>query len=285
MLQIPILVLLDLKLMFSSRHLLPMVAIMLSATATATSTATYHTEQQLELQTHTTPLTTEVLSPVNEQKEIKDESLALLQDSAPDANPEVIAMAYSALQCASAHGMESSDRLAVIDYSLPSTQPRLWVFDLESGTLLYREHVAHGRNSGGNMTTKFSNVEGSFASSLGLFRTRETYVGSNGYSMRMDGLEPGFNDQARSRAIVMHGAPYVDVNAAQKQGRLGRSLGCPAVREGVARQMIDTLKNGQFIFSYYPDPEWLSRSRYLNCTHDINTQLASNAKTSAQRAQ
>lgn len=191
--------------------------------------------------------------------------VATLAKAAPSADPKVIELAVSAVDCATAHGMAPSDRLAVIDYSLPSTKPRLWVFDLNNRKLLYRELVAHGRNSGDNYPQHFSNTLGSLQSSLGLFRTLDTYSGSNGYSLRMDGLEAGVNDKALERAIVMHGAPYVDEKAASKQGRLGRSWGCPALRAGVARKVIDTLKGGQFIFSYYPDRDWLASSRYLNC--------------------
>lgn len=188
-----------------------------------------------------------------------------LAKAAPSADPKVIELAVSAIECAESHGMAPSDRLAVIDYSRPSTQPRLWVFDLDKGSLLYRELVAHGRNTGDNYAQRFSNTLGSLQSSLGLFRTLDTYNGSNGYSLRMDGLEAGINDKALERAIVMHGAPYVNPDVARKQGRLGRSWGCPALRSGIAKQVIDTLKGGQFIFSYYPDRHWLASSRYLNC--------------------
>ncbi len=191
-----------------------------------------------------------------------------LAHAAPALDVDVLDLAVTAMHCATAHGMSSSQRLAVIDYSLPSTEPRLWVFDLQKRTLLYRELVAHGRNSGANYAHDFSNAEGSLKSSLGLFRTLDTYNGSNGYSLRMDGLEAGFNDNARERDIVMHGAPYVNADFARKQGRVGRSWGCPAVRSGIARRMIDTLKGGQFIFSYYPDPHWLAASRYLHCDAD-----------------
>ncbi len=197
-----------------------------------------------------------------------DTSLATrLQVIAPDASPEVLTLAANAMTCALAHGMAPANRLAVIDYSRPSNQPRLWVFDTrDEGRLLYRELVAHGKNTGDNLARHFSNEEGSLQTSLGLFRTMDTYVGGNGYSMRMDGLEPGFNDQALKRYIVMHGAPYVNEDTARKLGRLGRSWGCPAVRSGVAKEIIDTLKGGQLVFSYYPDKKWLSRSRFLNCT-------------------
>jgi hypothetical protein len=185
---------------------------------------------------------------------------------APRANPRVLAYAMAAMRCAQAGGVAvAAERLAVIDYTRPSLEPRLWVFDLASGQLLFEEVVAHGQGSGENLPTRFSNREGSHASSLGLFVTRDTYHGRNGYSMRMEGLEPGINDQALARAIVMHGAPYVDVASGARQGRLGRSWGCPAVREAVARRMIDVLKGGQFLFAYYPDSGWLTESGLLSC--------------------
>jgi len=161
--------------------------------------------------------------------------------------------------------MEPARNLTLIDYSLVSTQKRLWVFDLITGKLLFHELVAHGKNTGENFARHFSNTYGSLQTSLGLFRTKETYMGANGYSLRMEGLEEGFNDKAMERAIVFHGAPYVDSKLAQKLGRLGRSHGCPAVRSGVARKVIDTIKGDQFLFSYYPDKNWLASSKFLNC--------------------
>jgi hypothetical protein len=139
------------------------------------------------------------------------------------------------------------------------------VFDLKSDKLLYEEVVAHGQGSGGDVPSRFSNDDGSHASSLGLFVTRDTYVGHNGYSLRMDGLEQGINDAAMSRAIVMHGAAYVNPQAGRQMGRLGRSWGCPALRAAVAKPIIDVLKDGQFVFSYYPDQHWLTRSALLKC--------------------
>jgi hypothetical protein len=140
--------------------------------------------------------------------------------------------------------------LTIIDYTLPSTEPRLWVVDLLKGQVLYRELVAHGRESGVNVAKKFSNKSGSFMSSLGLFVTDESYMGQNGYSMRLRGLEKGVNDRAYERAIVMHGADYVDEGMAQALGRLGRSLGCPAVRLDIAASLIDTIKDGTVMFAY-----------------------------------
>jgi hypothetical protein len=180
--------------------------------------------------------------------------------------PDVLQLAMGAVSCAVNSGdIEKPRTLTVIDYSLPSTQPRLWVFDVPSGRMLFKELVAHGKNTGENMATSFSDAMNSRQSSLGLFVTRETYIGSNGYSLRMDGLEPGFNGHAFDRAIVMHGAPYVDAALAKQQGRIGRSWGCPALRQAIARDVIDTVRGGGVIFSYYPDEKWLASSRFLNC--------------------
>ncbi len=193
-------------------------------------------------------------------------SVTILQRLAPDADPRVLALALEARDCAAAQfGAAPSPRLAVIDYSLPSTTPRLWVFDLERQSLLFHEYVAHGQGSGENLAHSFSNQDSSHESSLGLFRTGDTYQGHNGYSLRMEGLEPGTNDAAMARAIVMHGAAYVNPDMARKQGRLGRSWGCPALRPEVAPAVIDSLKNGQMIFAYYPDSNWLAHSPFIDC--------------------
>jgi hypothetical protein len=198
--------------------------------------------------------------------------LGRLAAEAPDASVRVLALALEARGCAAAKGAApAASRLAVIDYSRPSTEPRLWVFDLESEPrLLFAEHVAHGRGSGEDRAQAFSNIGGSHQSSLGLFLTAETYNGGNGYSLRLDGLESGTNDRARERLIVMHGAPYVDPDQARRQGRLGRSFGCPAVREEVAQEVIDTLREGQLLFVYFPDSDWLSASPFLACKTDSN---------------
>lgn len=185
--------------------------------------------------------------------------------AAPGINKQALTHAVAAMQCAVNNGSEPAQRLAVIDYSQPSSVRRLWVFDLQRNRLLLRDFVAHGRQSGANFATQFSNSVGSFQSSLGLFRTEETYLGKHGYSLRMDGLEPGVNDRARERAIVIHAAAYVNPRLVRSQGRIGRSLGCPAVRPEVARMVIDNLKGGQFMFSWFPDRRWLQRSAYLNC--------------------
>jgi len=190
---------------------------------------------------------------------------AALHRAAPALDPAVLELALRARQCAMEQGQPASDRLGVIDYSRPSIQPRLWVFDLNLGKLLHQELVAHGRNSGDNYARDFSNADGSLASSLGLFRTLDPYQGHNGYSLRMEGLEPGINDHAMQRAIVIHGASYVSNATARREGRLGRSWGCPAVPLAAAPRVIDALKGGQYLFAYYPDPQWLESSPYLHC--------------------
>ncbi|MNI04891.1 hypothetical protein D3C73_578290 [compost metagenome] len=194
-----------------------------------------------------------------------DSLAAALIKAAPQADAKVINLAVRASQCSIAQGAAPVQRLAVIDYSLPSTQQRLWVFDLKKRKLLFHELVAHGRNSGENMAVNFSNRNESFATSIGLYRTQQSYVGQNGYSLRMEGLEPGFNDNAFDRAIVIHGAPYVSPVLARANGRIGRSLGCPAVRPAIAHKLIDSMKGGQLLFSYYPDKRWLKTSSYINC--------------------
>ena len=196
-----------------------------------------------------------------------DDLVASLAPQADGLRTEVLRLALEASRAAAAKGLvPRPELLTVIDYSIPSTRPRLFTFDLETRKLLFREHVAHGVGSGGNVPTDFSNHEGSRQTSLGLFVTDETYVGANGYSLRLEGLERGVNDMARARAIVVHGAPYVDADAAQKQGRLGRSWGCPAVRAEIARTFINTIRGGSAIFAYYPDREWLASSRFLGAT-------------------
>jgi hypothetical protein len=185
--------------------------------------------------------------------------------SAETLDSTVLQLALDAAACARETGAVANDRLlTVIDYSKPSTEPRLWVLDLEQERVLFEELVAHGRGSGDNFATRFSNEDGSHQTSLGLFRTADTYVGGNGYSLRLDGLEPGVNDRARERAIVMHGAPYVSEASLRAVGRLGRSHGCPALRQAVARTVIDTIKQGSLVFAYYPDQQWIDGSRFLN---------------------
>jgi hypothetical protein len=158
------------------------------------------------------------------------------------------------------------DVLTVIDYSRPSSEPRLFVIDLLTGKVRFRELVAHGRDSGENDTRRFSNQAGSKQSSLGVFLSADAYFGGHGLSLRLDGLEPGFNDRARERAIVLHAARYVGEASIAALGRLGRSWGCPAVRPRIAKSLIEAIRGGSLIVAYYPDASWLTRSAFLDRT-------------------
>lgn len=190
---------------------------------------------------------------------------ALIARLAPKIKPSVINEAVSAMNCARKNGVGvNASRLAIIDYTIPSRLPRLWVLDLKQQKLLFEEHVAHGQGSGNDVPNAFSDRDGSHQTSLGLFLTDSTYQGGNGYSLRLHGLSKGFNESALRRLIVMHGAPYVNPIAAMAMGRLGRSWGCPAVRREVAKPMIDTLKQGQFIYSHGPGTEKLSQCKTEN---------------------
>lgn len=176
--------------------------------------------------------------------------------------PEVMSEALSAMDCARRHGAgPRATRLGVIDYTRSSREARLWVMDLERGTLMFEEHVAHGRGSGSDIPTEFSDRRGSRQSSLGLFLTGSTYQGTNGYSLRLRGITKGFNESAARRLIVLHGAAYVNPVAARAVGRLGRSWGCPVVRPAVARAVIDALKDGQFVYVHGPGTARLAECR------------------------
>lgn len=187
----------------------------------------------------------------------------LSHDSARGLSPKVLSRALDAVASARASGFSGrDDLLTVIDYSLPSTKPRLWVLDLANGKVLFRELVAHGQGSGDNYATRFSNQPDSHQSSLGLFLTADTYIGGNGYSLKLRGLESGVNDLAESRYIVMHGAWYVSREHAERHGRIGRSWGCPAVPVAMAKPIIDTIRGGSLLFAYYPQSEWLRTAAY-----------------------
>ena len=178
---------------------------------------------------------------------------------------EVLDLALHAYRCGHSLGYIDRPLLTVIDYSLPSTERRLWVIDLARKRVLFNEMVAHGENSGENLAVAFSNRPGSRQSSLGLFRTDDTYEGEHGLSLRLTGLEPGVNDLARERRIVMHGAAYVSDAFVAERGRIGRSWGCPALPAAVHERVIDAIRDGSAVFAYYPDPDWLQSSRFLHC--------------------
>ncbi|HEY5772941.1 MAG TPA: murein L,D-transpeptidase catalytic domain family protein [Chitinophagaceae bacterium] len=153
--------------------------------------------------------------------------------------------------------------ISIIDFSLPSTEKRLYVVDLKNYQVLYKTYVAHGRNSGTVMANSFSNNPSSNKSSLGFYKTLGTYIGKHGYSLKLEGLEKGINDNAYNRAIVLHGADYVNPNHVSKLGYIGRSLGCPAVASREATPIINTIKEGTCLFIYSPSTAYQEHSSVL----------------------
>lgn len=181
-------------------------------------------------------------------------------------NYEVFEKAFTGFNNLKAAGKidENTKLLTVADFSLSSNTKRLWVIDTESGEILFNSLVAHGKNTGEEFATKFSNIESSYQSSLGFYVTDVTYTGENGYSLRLLGMDAGYNDAALQRAIVMHGADYVSETFAAQHKRIGRSWGCPAVPRALAEPIINTIKGKNVLFIYYPDENYLNTSKWLN---------------------
>ena len=162
-----------------------------------------------------------------------------------------------------AKGQISRDVISICDFTQSSNNKRLYVIDLAKGTLLFNTLVAHGKNTGEEFARKFSNSPSSLQSSLGFYVTKEAYEGSHGLGLRLSGIEPGFNDRAEERAIVMHGASYVCNEFIDQYGRLGKSWGCPAVPFGMHEKIINAIKGGTCLFIYYPDKAYLAASKLL----------------------
>jgi hypothetical protein len=185
-----------------------------------------------------------------------------LSQVAPKLNKNVLKLALAAYKNASIHGAVRKPILTVIDYSLPSYKQRMWVFDLSREKLLYNTYVAHGKNSGNDVPNHFSNQSSSKATSLGTYLTKNTYFGSNGYSLNLQGLEKGFNDNAYNRRVVVHGAWYVEPSFIKQAGHAGRSWGCPSIAKTLAAPLINAIKGGSVLFAYYPDKKYLSHTGY-----------------------
>ena len=149
-------------------------------------------------------------------------------------------------------GLVQKDILTLVDFSLSSSTKRLWVIDLTTNTILYNSLVAHGRNTGEDFASSFSNAAESYKSSLGFYSTGEIYNGKHGMSLKLDGLEKGINDNARNRGVVMHAAEYVSNSFVKNNHRLGRSQGCPAVPVELSKDIINTIKNKSCFFIYHP---------------------------------
>lgn len=191
-----------------------------------------------------------------------DKKIELIKGNT-NIDTKVLRLALTAYQKAKVIGVATKPILTVIDYSKPSTEKRLWVFDIASGKTLFNTWVSHGKNSGNNRATSFSNRFRSLKSSIGVFLTDQPYIGKHGYSLHIRGLEQGINDNAYERAIVIHGANYVNSDIIKSNGRLGRSWGCPAVSTYLSTPLINRIKNKTLLFAYYPDTGWLKHSRFL----------------------
>jgi hypothetical protein len=194
--------------------------------------------------------------------------LVLGSDAPPSGiQPDAWTHAVAAHQQAVRLGQTGSMLITIIDFTRPSSERRLWVVDLGTHEVLETEFVSHGARSGGTWPTQFSNRDGSNQSSLGTFITGNTYAGVRGLSLRLRGLEPGINDHAMSRGLVIHGTPNVSAERARR-GQLGRTQGCPAVSREAARRLIRRIENGSVVFAWYPDPAFLAHSEYLNPVGD-----------------
>lgn len=201
-----------------------------------------------------------------------------LHQQAPTLKNEVIEKVISTLQCAKEHHITHGATLTVIDFSMPSNQKRLWVFDLNRHRLLFHTYVSHGIKSGTLLSSFFSNKYNSKASSIGIFKTDKPYVGRHGESLQLTGLEQGFNDNASGRAIVLHGGWYVEESFIKKYGRAGRSWGCPAVPSDLTKPIINTIKDQSLFVAYYPSDSWIAKSRFLHCQAFVSSQTMNELK-------
>lgn len=160
--------------------------------------------------------------------------------------------------------LKKENIISIADFSLPSSKKRLFVIDLDNEKIIYNTYVAHGVNSGKEMANDFSNIPASYKSSLGFYETLSTYMGGNGYSLRLNGLEKGINDNANNRDIVIHGAAYVNEDLIRAQGYIGRSWGCPALPENLLKPIVNTIKDGSCLFIYSENKAYLNKSKIIN---------------------
>jgi hypothetical protein len=161
-------------------------------------------------------------------------------------------------------GVIHKDILTLIDFSLSSNSKRLWVIDLATNTVLFQSLVAHGKNTGEEFASSFSNNNSSYKSSLGFYATGEIYQGKHGASLRLDGLERGYNDNARQRGVVMHGADYVSESFIRDHKRLGRSQGCPAVPVELTNEIIQLIKDKSCLYIYHPSRSFMMEEKLIS---------------------
>ena len=182
---------------------------------------------------------------------------------APNIGMRAITTSLEAYRHVRAEKLTDRPLVTIVDYSLPSARRRLAVADVTTGKVLFYTYVAHGKGSGLDYATRFSNRPGTDASSLGVFLTAGTYYGKHGYSLRLRGLDPKFNGDAYRRDIVVHSAWYVSKAFAQKYGRMGRSWGCFALSRTVEGAIVHLIQGATVLVGYFPDPQWLHSSAFL----------------------
>lgn len=188
----------------------------------------------------------------------------VISQQAPDLNKRVFHLALNAYYKVHRKGLSHKQVLTIVDYTKPSTEKRMWIIDVKAKAVKYIGYVSHGKNSGLKYARRFFNRNGSLGSSLGVFLTGPTYYGKHGYSLRLKGLDKGYNDMAERRWIVVHGASYVNQRFAQSHGYLGRSWGCFAVDDKDSKSIIDQIKEGSIIFTYSDKTNWLHDSEYTH---------------------
>jgi hypothetical protein len=199
-------------------------------------------------------------------KEFKDDIYAAVNLVDTGLTRDIFDLAIKGLKKLDNEGkLHNSNIVTIADYSQSSNRKRFYVIDLKNKKLLYNTYVAHGRNTGDEYAKSFSNDEGSLKSSLGFYITENPFIGSHtGYALMINGVEKGFNDHAVKRAIIIHGADYATENFIKKYGRLGRSLGCPALPPDLNKPIIETIKDGTCLFIYNPNNNYICSSSLLN---------------------
>lgn len=198
-----------------------------------------------------------------------EEKMALLYESFADLNTNMpsetaFTNGITGYEKLKEEGKITKEILTIVDFALPSTEKRMWVMDMKTKKVLFHTYVSHGKNTGSNMATNFSNTPNSLQSSLGFFVTAETYYGRNGLSLFIDGMEEKYNSNARERYVVVHGADYAKPEFIKRLGRLGRSYGCPAVPTELSKEIIHTIKGESVLFIFHTNKDYLENSTYIN---------------------
>ncbi|MFJ1262297.1 murein L,D-transpeptidase catalytic domain family protein [Capnocytophaga canis] len=197
----------------------------------------------------------------NNIKELYDE----VEGEYYDLNYEAFRYAYIGYQSLkNQQRLNEKEILSIIDFSKDSNTKRFYTIDLEEKQIIFHTYVSHGKKSGDKLSTSFSNTKESNKSSIGFFITGSTYMGSKGFSLRLHGDEKGYNSNVATRGVVIHTADYVSEDYIRRNGRLGRSLGCPVLPEHIYKDVIETIKDKTVVFAYYNDKKYLKSSKYLN---------------------